>query len=140
MNKWIHDSLSGGEHHKENEMLYNYWISKSLPGVIASSFFYSVQFSLVAQLCPTLCNPIDFSRPGLPVYHQLSEFYSNSCQSSWWCHPPISSSVVPFSSHLQSFPASGSFQKSQLFTSGTKVLEFQLQHQSFQWIFRTDFL
>ena len=44
--------------------------------------------------------------------------YSNSCPSSWWCHPAISSSVVPFSSHLQSFPASGSFQMSQLFTSG----------------------
>ena len=43
--------------------------------------------------------------------------YSNSCPSSWWCHPTISSSVIPFSSHLQSFPASGSFPMS-LFTSG----------------------
>ena len=43
---------------------------------------------------------------------------SNSCPSSWWCHPTISSSVVPFSSCLQSFPASGSFLMSQLFTSG----------------------
>ena len=44
--------------------------------------------------------------------------YSNSCPLSWWCHPTISSSVVPFSSCLQSFPASGSFLMSQLFTSG----------------------
>ena len=44
--------------------------------------------------------------------------YSNSCPSSRWCHPAISSSVVPFSSHLWSFPASGTFQMSQLFTSG----------------------
>ena len=44
--------------------------------------------------------------------------YSNSCLSSWWCHPAISSSVVPFSSHLQSFPASRSFPMSQLFASG----------------------
>ena len=44
--------------------------------------------------------------------------YSNSCPSSWWCHPTISSSVVPFSSCPQSFPASGSFQMSQLFTWG----------------------
>ena len=44
--------------------------------------------------------------------------YSDSCPSSQWCHPTISSSVVPFSSHLQSFPASGSFPMSQLFTSG----------------------
>ena len=44
--------------------------------------------------------------------------YSNSCQSSLWCHPTISSSVVSFSSHLQSFPASGSFPVSQFFPSG----------------------
>ena len=43
---------------------------------------------------------------------------SNSCPSSRWCHPTISSSVVPFSSHLQSFPTSGSFPRSQFFTSG----------------------
>ena len=43
---------------------------------------------------------------------------------SWWCQPTISSSVIPFSSHLQSFPASGSFQMSQLFSSGGQRLEF----------------
>ena len=48
--------------------------------------------------------------------------------------------VVPFSSCLQSFPASGSFQKSQLFTSGGQILEFQLQHQSFQWTPKTNLL
>ena len=74
MNEWIHDSLRGGEHHKENEMRYNYWITKSLPGVIASSSFYSVQFSSVAQSCPTLRNPMNRSTPGLPVHHQLLEF------------------------------------------------------------------
>ena len=47
-----------------------------------------------------------------------SQSYSNSCSLSRWCHPAISSSVIPFSSCLQSFPASGSFQMSQLFTSG----------------------
>ena len=66
---------------------------------------------------------------------------SNSCPLSRWCHPTISSSVVPFSSCLQSFPASGSFPKwvSSLHQVA-KVLEFLLQHQSFQWIFRTHFL
>ena len=44
--------------------------------------------------------------------------YSNSCPSSWWCHPTISSSAIPFSSHLQSFPATGSLQMSQFFASG----------------------
>ena len=74
-------------------------------------------FSSVTQLCRTLCNPTDCSTPGLPVQHQLPGAYSNSCPSSWWCHPTILSSVVPFS-HLQSFPASGSFPVSQLFASG----------------------
>ena len=60
---------------------------------------------------------------------------SNWCPSSGWCHPTISSSVVPFSSHLQSFPASGSCPLIQFF-----ALEFQLQHQSFQWTPRTDLL
>ena len=60
--------------------------------------------------------------------------YSNSCPLSWWCHPAISSFVVPFSSCLQSLPASGSFPTSQLSHEVAKVLEFQLQHQSFQWI------
>ena len=64
---------------------------------------------------------------------------SNTCLSSQWCHPTISFSVVPFSSCLQSFLASGSYPMSQLFISVAKILEFQLQHQSFQWIFRTDF-
>ena len=50
---------------------------------------------------------------------------SNSCPLSQWCHPTISFSVIPFSSHLQSFPASGSFPVSQFFTKVAKVLEFQ---------------
>ena len=64
----------------------------------------------------------------------------NSCSSSQWCHSTISSSAAPFSSCLQSFPASGSFQMSSSSYRVAKVLEFQLQYQSFQWIFRTDFL
>ena len=72
---------------------------------------------LVAQSCLTLCDPMDCSTPGLPVHHQLP-VYSNSCPSSWWCHPTSSSSVIPFSSRLQSFPASGSFLRSRLFASG----------------------
>ena len=48
---------------------------------------------------------------------------SNSRPSSWWCHPTISSSVFPFSSRLQSLPASGSFPVSQFFTSGAQSIE-----------------
>ena len=54
----------------------------------------------------------------LPCPSPTPRACSNSSPSSWWCHPTISSSVVPFSSHLQSFPVSGSFQMSQFFTSG----------------------
>ena len=56
------------------------------------------------------------ARPSCPS--STPGVYSNSCSLSWWCHPAISSSVIPFSPSLQSFPASGSFQMSQLFTSG----------------------
>ena len=62
--------------------------------------------SSVTQLCPTHCNPMDCSMPCLPVHHQC-RVYSNSCSLSWWGHPTISSSVIPFSPCLQSFPASG---------------------------------
>ena len=55
--------------------------------------------------------------PGFPVPSPTPEAYSNSCPLRWWCHPTISSSVVPFS-RLQSFPASGSFPMSQFFASG----------------------
>ena len=77
-----------------------------------------IQFSSVAQSCLTLCDAMDCSTPGLPVYPPTPGVYSNSCPLSQWCHPTISSSVVPFSSHLQSFPASGSFPVSQFFTWG----------------------
>ena len=62
---------------------------------------------------------MNHSTPGLPVHHQLLEFTQiHPCPLSRWCHPTISSSVVPFSSCPQSFPVSGSFPVSQLFTSG----------------------
>ena len=58
--------------------------------------------------------------------------FSNSCPLSWWSHPIVSSSVVPFFSCRQSLPASGSFPMSQ-FHQVAKVLDFQLQHQFFMW-------
>ena len=75
------------------------------------------QFSSVPQLCPTLCNPMNCSTPGFSVHHHLPEL-TQTHPSSQWCHWTISSSVIPFSSRLQSFPASGSFPMSQFFTSG----------------------
>ena len=58
-----------------------------------------------------------------PCPSPTSGVYSNSCPLSQWWHPTISSSVIPFSSHLQSLPAPGSFQMSQLFTSGGQSIE-----------------
>ena len=79
---------------------------------------WSVQFSSVTQSCPTL-RPHESQHARPPYPSPTLGVYSNSCPSSWWCHPAISSSVVPFSSCPQSLPTSGSFPISQL-------LEFQL--------------
>ena len=81
------------------------------------SSLISVQFSSVAQSCPTLW-PHVLQHARLPCPSPTPRAYSNSCLLSQWCHPTISSSVTPFSSHLQSFPVSGSFQMSQFFASG----------------------
>ena len=84
-----------------------------------SRILYSVhfQFSSVQLLsCLTLCDPMDHSMPDLHL-SEIPGVYSNSCPLSRWCHPTISSSVIPFSSCPQSLPASGSFPMSQLFAS-----------------------
>ena len=76
-----------------------------------------IQFSSVTQLCPTL-RPHGPQHARPPCPSPTPRAYSNSCLLSQWCHPTISSSVIPFSSCLQSLPASGSFQMSQLLASG----------------------
>ena len=78
---------------------------------------WQVQFSSVPHSCLTLrLHGLQHTRPPCPS--PTPRACSNSCPSSQWCHPTISSSVIPFSSCLQSFPASGSFPVSQFFTSG----------------------
>ena len=72
---------------------------------------------LSCQVRPTLCNPMDCSMPDFPVLHYLPEF-AQTCPLSQWCNPAILSSVIPFSSCLQYFLASGSFPTSQFFASG----------------------
>ena len=74
-------------------------------------------FSSVAQSCPTL-RPYGLRRARPPCPSPTPRVYSNSGSLSRWCHPPISSSVVPFSSYPQSFPASAPM--SQLFASGSQ--------------------
>ena len=77
--------------------------------------YSSVQFSSDAQSCLTLCDPINRRPPCLSANPGV---HSDSRPSSQWCHPAISSSVIPFSSCLQSLPASESFPMSQLFAWG----------------------
>ena len=84
----------------------------------SNTWFSSAQFSLVAQSCPTLWDLMNHKQARPPCSSPTPGVYPNSCSSSQWCHPAISSSVVPFFSCPQSLPASGSFQMSQLFTSG----------------------
>ena len=78
-------------------------------------FKWKLKFS--ANLCPNPCDPMNYSTPGFSVLHYLVELAQTSPLSQW-CNPVISSSVTHFSSCLQSFPTSGSFPLSQLFTSG----------------------
>ena len=86
---------------------------------------YGLWWSSSVQLfsCVWLCDPMDCSAPGLPVHHQHPELRSDSCPSSWCCHPALSSSVAPFSSCLQSFPASGSLPMNHFFASGDQSFE-----------------
>ena len=95
-------------------------LSATMPIVMAGKNahqFSSVQFSLVAQSCPTLCDPMNRSTPGLPVHHHSwSSLKLASIESVM--HPAISFSVIPFCSHPQSLPASESFPMSQLFAWG----------------------
>ena len=78
--------------------------------------FCSVQFS--RSVMSDSLRPHGLQHARIPCSSPTPRVYSDSYRLSWWCHPTISSSVVPFSSHLQSFPASGSFQMSQFFASG----------------------
>ena len=85
---------------------------------IGLGFIHSV--SSITQSCLTLCDPMDCSTSDFPVHHQLLEPTQTHVHRCWWCHPTISFSVIPFFSHLQSFPASEFFPMSQLFTSGSQ--------------------
>ena len=122
------------------------WLSRSIRPFLYSSSVYScvfvlsVQLSSFTQSCPTLCDPMDCSTPGFPVHHQLPEFtqthvhwVGDAIQPS---HPLLSPSPPAFNLSQNQ----GLFQWVSSSDQVDKILEFQLQHQSFQWIFRTDFL
>ena len=98
-------------------MYHTFFIRSSVDGHLGCfCVLSSVQFS--CSVVPDSLWPHRLQHVRLPCPSSTARVYSDSCPLSQWCHPTISSSDVPFSSHLQSFPASGSFQMSQLFTSG----------------------
>ena len=111
-------------HRVDRYILFNFQKFKIFLNIL---LFSSVQFSRSVVSDSLRPHESQHARPPCPS--PTPAVYSNSCPSSWWCHPAISSSVVPFSSCPQPLPASESFPMSQPFAWGGKVLEFQLQHQ-----------
>ena len=96
-----------------------------------------VQFSSVAQSCLTLCHPVDCSTPGFPVHHQLPQTHVHwVCDAIQPSHPLSS----PSPSALNPSQHQGLFKWVSSSHQVVKVLELQFQHQSLQWIFRTDLL
>ena len=136
-------------HILEDSTVSIHWFSNGLLVLLLKSknhrprdflFMKAYQFSSITQLYPTLCDPVDCSTPGFSVHHQLLDPtqthvhpVSNAIQPS----PPLSSPSRPAFSLSQH---QGLFQWVTSSHQVTKVLEFQLQHQSIQWIFRIDFL
>ena len=108
MSPWTEES--GGLQFMKLQKVRKDWATNTF------TFIQLIQFSSVAQSRLTLCDPMNCRTQGFPVHHQLPEFTQTHVR--WISDVTISSSVVPFSSHPQSFPASGSFQISQLFASG----------------------
>ena len=93
--------------------------------------FSSVQFS--HSVMSDSLRPHGLQHTRSPCPSTTPRVYSNSCPLSWWCHPTISSSVIPSSSHLQSFPASGSFPMSQFFASGGQSIVVSAKYWSFSF-------
>ena len=101
------------------------------------SFF---QFSSVTQSCPTLCDPMDCSRPGLPVHHHLPDFIQTHVHWVYVAIQPSNPLSSPFPPAFNLSQHQGLFKWVSSLHQVTKVLEFQLQHQSFQWTPRADLL
>ena len=100
---------------------------------------FQFQFSSVTQLCPTLCDLMDCSTPGFPVHHQLLEFSQTHAHSVGDAIQPSHPLSSPSPPALNLSQHQGLFKWVSSVHEVAKVLEFQLQYQSFQWIFRTDF-
>ena len=101
----------------ENTIIWNLIFSQIInTNILIPKIFQLVHFS--CSVMSDSLRPHGLQHARLPCPSPTPRTYSNSCPSSQWCHPTIASSVVPFSSHLQSFPVSGSFSMRQFLTSG----------------------
>ena len=101
--------------------ILNHWTVREVPKINHYKVEKKKAIPSIHISCSVMSNslgPHELQHARLPCLSPNPGAYSNSCSLSWWCHPTISSFLVPFSSRLQSFPASGSFQMSQLFASG----------------------
>ena len=134
-------------HHcrRQNFFLFYDWVILHCMHTIVYTYVYTYIYIYIYICIPvqSLCHvrlsaPHGLQHFRLPCPSLSPGACSNSYPLSQWYHPTISSSVIPFSSYLQSCTTSESFPMCQLFASG-EILELQLQHQSFQWIFRIDF-
>ena len=115
-------------------------VSRYIPRSGIARSYSSLQFSSVAQLCPTLCHPMNRSTPGLPVHHQLLESTQTHVHRVDDAIQPSHPLLSPSSPALNLSQHQGLFQWVSSSHQVAKVLEFQLQHQSFQWTPRTDLL
>ena len=104
------EELQGKDKAKSFRQIWPYYLNTSSAQLSCSVMSNSLQ-----------PHGLQHTRPPCPS--PIPRVYSNSCPLSLWCHPTISSSVIPFCSHLQAFPASGSFQMNQFFASGGQSIE-----------------
>ena len=140
VHKWKREGKGTNKEHMIGKAL-SYW--GTLSGIFEReqhSSYQSVQFSSVGKSCLTLCDSMNLSTPGLPVHHQLPEFTQTHVHRVGDAiHPshPLSSPSPPV---FNLFQHQGLFKWVSSLQQVAKILEFQIQHQSFQWIFRTDLL
>ena len=121
-------------------MIAGWCLLKELLVKVLLEHAVSIQFSSVPQSCPTLCDPMNYSMPGLPVHHQLLESTQTHVHRVGDAIQPTHPLLSPSPPALYLSQHQGLFKWVRSSHQVAEVLEFQLQHQSFQWTLRTDLL
>ena len=137
--KTVPEILARAIRQEKEKKNHSYWKGRSKTKFVENTAFSpSIQFSHSVISDSLWPHESQHVRPPCPS--PTPGVYSNSYSSSQWCHPAISSSVIPFSSFPQSLPASRFFQWVNSLHEVARVLELQPQHHLFQWTPRTDLL